>query len=1227
MSAKRKMKKMCLPVLLILSFSGRLFSDQTFDNLIAAGKYKEALDYADDKIPNTDRDGSIWMKIARANEELGMTEKALACYLVSWRMNPNDYLSLLGAAKVYNKLNQPDNAINMAKKALDQKFTADASWEYAKACIALNRAVEAKAALEKVIQSDSTNAIANRELGNIYYNEKNWIQAIPLLKKTYRQNGDGQLAFKIGKAYVEAGVADSSLVYLKSAMEKGGSAGVALDLARAYFGQKNYKAAEATYDKVSQSQLEASDYYKIAVSKEKNGSSGVEKAYEAAVQSFGSSTSNDALVSREKAGRSQLKNNNYKGALENFQFIVKADEKGTVVHDIYFLLADALQGEGEMQKAIASLERAIALNSRNVEAYARLADLYQKNGMTDNAKRAFETLMSLSPNDPGVYLALGQYNIKAKKFTDALNQMEKADNLRHSAVSSEGIAVAAFNLNNFEKAKEAAKAAISLDPGVWDSRIVLAKISLKDKDYHAAQEQLEYIIAKEPFNASYLSDLAVCYEQTGQNDKLAEIDKKIVSTDRTNVESRERLAKFADNKNDLETALKYYGELTTLTPKSAEVFKRLYSLNVKKGNKAEAVVNLQKYCALSSGDAEAQRDLGDLLYDMKNLDGALQAYRTALKINPNIKGFYKRYAEIVIAKGQQDEVITALSKVVQNGEADIGTFTTLGLIYQKKKQYTNAIDMYQKALQKDPANFDALVALGSCQAASGDLNQAIISYEQAVMMNAQVTTELKDLGELYMKLGRNTEALATFQKYLEKIPGDAGVSALVGKDAFEKKDYANAAKYLAVASKKGDEETIFMFGTASLNSGKYSDAINAFEKIRADKKSKISNRELLKSLAESFEKSGKNGEAAKVYSQYASIPGVKDPDASYKQAFLQEKTSPLFAEKTYELNMKLFPSDYRNYLRLGLMFSENKETLPKAVPLLKRVTGLADSVPTVWLELAQVYGKMKNENEELNAYRKYSENDPKNLEANKRIGTILMKKGEVTDALVYLEMANSLQPNDPDVMKVLAGGYVKTGRGTEAIELLLKAKDAKKDDPDIRYQIYQLYMQTGQKDKAQKEIKELVDMKHESKYLLLYADALISQGKLKEASDAVEDILATQAENIDALMMKAKVQRANKKYDDAIETYKEISFINPEHALSLYERAETHMLQSKIQWAETFYNRALKSDPTMGLAELGLAKVCKVRKDMAGYKTHLANAQKLSPDDVQINEEIQKGLR
>ena len=67
---------------------------------------------------------------------------------------------------------------------------------------------------------------------------------------------------------------------------------------------------------------------------------------------------------------------------------------------------------------------------------------------------------------------------------------------------------------------------------------------------------------------------------------------------------------------------------------------------------------LKKYVALKPGDAEAQKDLGDMLYESKNSAGALSAYRAALVADPAIKGIYKHYVELVMAKGTPEELVS-----------------------------------------------------------------------------------------------------------------------------------------------------------------------------------------------------------------------------------------------------------------------------------------------------------------------------------------------------------------------------------------------------------------------------------------------------------------------------------------------------------------------------------------------------------------------------------------
>ncbi|MBN1128629.1 MAG: tetratricopeptide repeat protein, partial [Chitinispirillaceae bacterium] len=1161
----------------------------------------------------------------------GSPEKALACYLVAWRVDNKNYKAVYGAAKVYNSLNQAENALNMAKKALDLSFTAEASWEYARACIALDRVVEAKSALEKVIESDPGNVIANKELGNIYYNDGQWQKALPLLKKTNKAKPEGELSFKIGKSYAGTKAPDSAIAYLKDAINKGAfSEEATLELARVYYAKGDYAAAGTQYQKVSGGSMTGPDYYKagMALEKSKNLQAAL-VSYDRAVSLSGGDKGKEALLAREKVARGHMAKNASAAAVTHLEFIVDADPKAAIVPDGYFLLAEAYQATGKGPRAIASLEKALSLKSKNVEAYARLADLYEKNGMPDKAKKTLETMMSLSPNDPGVYLSLGQYNLKAEKYAEAFKQFERSHALKRSAVAAEGMAVAAYNSKRFDAAADAAETAVSLNPNAWQARDILATLLMQEKKFREAQPHFESLVKNDPGKMEYLEKLSVCYKQTGEMAKLLDLDRQIVARNSQNVESRLRLAKDADAKKDGASAEKFYREIYQLEPKNTDVLYRLYEISLKKKDLNGAAMFIGRYTELRP-TAEANRASGDVLYQLKDYDRALTAYRAALKIDPAIKGFHKRYAEIVIAKGQTDEVIVALSGVVKSGEADFGTYQTLGMIYQKKADWRRAIEMYQKALQIDPQSSDALAALAACQAAGGSLSDAVISYEQVVMMDSGAVDALKELADIYAKQGNAAAAEKNYKKYFAKKPDDESVAKRLGKLAGNAGKHQEVIKYLGGLSYKTDEDVEFglIYAKSCVETKQYKDAIRVLSVLKTMVKPKSAQTiSVIKTLAEAYEKDGQESNAAQQYAEYSALPGVFDPDASYKAASLFEKSNPSIAQKIYENNIRQFPNDHRNFLGLGMMLSSNPATLNRAATYLKRTTELAANVPAVWLELGKMYRKMGKEQEELDSYRKYVQTDPQNVEANKRIGIILAKKGQLAEAMIFLEIANTMEPNDPDIMSALAKGYASTNRRNEAIDLLKKAKAKKADDADIRFALFDLYQKTGQKNKAKDEIKELVSMKRDNTFLLQYAHACLLTGDLKAAEAAVEDILATEADNIDVLMLKAKIQVANKLFDEALETYKEISYIDQNHAPSMTERANVYLLQSKIQWAETFFQRALKADSKYALAELGMARVCKIKKDNDCYQKRIDRAKLLDPFNEEIQEEAKKGGR
>jgi tetratricopeptide (TPR) repeat protein len=386
-------------------------------------------------------------------------------------------------------------------------------------------------------------------------------------------------------------------------------------------------------------------------------------------------------------------------------------------------------------------------------------------------------------------------------------------------------------------------------------------------------------------------------------------------------------------------------------------------------------------------------------------------------------------------------------------------------------------------------------------------------------------------------------------------------------------------------------------------------------------------KDIRRKLAESYIQLNDNPKALYWIKQYSKISKGKNREVSYLNAYLQEKSNPAKAKTLYAANTKSFPRDHRNFLRLGMMYSKRRNTLSKAVVMLKKAVALVDTIPAVWLEIAQVYGKLRKTNDELNAYKKYIQTDPENLEANIRVGLILVERNKISEGMGYLEKAHKKSPENVNVMVALAKGYVSSGRSQEALDLLTKAKKLKPGEPSIRRQLYAIYKEKGQDQQALDEIKQLLEIKRDSESLLLYAQLLMKSGDVTGAENAIEDIRATDPENIEALMILATIYREKKKYADAIDIYKEVNLIDSKYTPAINGQAQIHLIQNKILWAEKYFKNALKMDPDFASAELGLAKIAELRKDKAKYKKHLDRAYFLDPKDPEIKEEYQKSKK
>jgi len=63
------------------------FADDTFNRLIQSKKFSRSRGVRRQENPSESRTVDVWIKLGKANEEMGLPEKALASYLVGSRID------------------------------------------------------------------------------------------------------------------------------------------------------------------------------------------------------------------------------------------------------------------------------------------------------------------------------------------------------------------------------------------------------------------------------------------------------------------------------------------------------------------------------------------------------------------------------------------------------------------------------------------------------------------------------------------------------------------------------------------------------------------------------------------------------------------------------------------------------------------------------------------------------------------------------------------------------------------------------------------------------------------------------------------------------------------------------------------------------------------------------------------------------------------------------------
>jgi eukaryotic-like serine/threonine-protein kinase len=334
-----------------------------------------------------------------------------------------------------------------------------------------------------------------------------------------------------------------------------------------------------------------------------------------------------------------------------------------------------------------------------------------------------------------------------------------------------------------------------------------------------------------------------------------------------------------------------------------------------------------------------------------NLDQAVAAFNEATKTDPNFAVAFAGLGEAYLMKFKTtqdshllDEASASAVRALQINDQLAPTHVTMGRINDASGKHALALQEFQRALELEPHNADALLGVAAVYENEGRLKDAEDTYKRAAALRPDYWEGYNRLGRFYYNHKRYPEAIVQFDRVIALTPDNVAGYLNEGATYVETGDLDKAANMLNHAVTLSPNYGIYAnLGQIYYQQGRYEEAAhNTEEALKLNDK----DYRVWVNLALAYRKTNKDAQALNAYRQALVL---LEPTAAQRlqDAGMQAQLAELYAylhqrEKAIpKINaaLALSPNDPEILVRAADVFDavgEHRKAVEYALQALKR---------------------------------------------------------------------------------------------------------------------------------------------------------------------------------------------------------------------------------------------------------------------------------------------------
>ncbi|MGK7893918.1 MAG: tetratricopeptide repeat protein [Xenococcus sp. (in: cyanobacteria)] len=477
--------------------------------------------------------------------------------------------------------------------------------------------------------------------------------------------------------------------------------------------------------------------------------------------------------------------------------------------EAYKILGDANQSLDQFAIAIGYYGNAIAVKPDYPEAYANLGTLYAQQEKWQQALDFYQKALEIKPDLAGVYAHIARVK---QHLNPSNNQVDAADiylqqalAYREEAQWAEAIQACENALQLNPKLAEAYKLlgdasqslgqfstaigyygnAIAVKPDYPEAYANLATLYAQQQQWQQALDYYQKALELNPDLPEVYKHVARVWQNLGEPEKAQRMlakAQRLESEPQSQTSPQEffNFGERACEQGNLQQALKYYQQAVQLAPNFGQAYQRLAALTEKMGLWQESTIYYRQLLQLKDSAAvsalpPARKQLSLRQYFSQNSPN--QALKSALQTTTalpaaNSADYQASQGNFYAQKRQWREAIQHYQKAIELNPKLVPAYRNLARILTQIGKIEQATSYWLKAVELDATGLQAseYFQLGKTLASQGRIAEAITCHRRAIQLQPTLIDAYLNLGQLLSKAGANDKALQCYQQGIKHNP-------------------------------------------------------------------------------------------------------------------------------------------------------------------------------------------------------------------------------------------------------------------------------------------------------------------------------------------------------------------------------------------------------------------------------------------------------------------------